>query len=161
MPLPDMLLHIDTWPDPTPDPAIEQAIGFTRLIGGKLTALAVEVEIPLHSNRAADHLLGLGGLAREEEARSHRAMESSLGYFSSLARPAGVFAGVSCAKADIYETPQTVAHCAIARDVCLVPITDRFNDPVGVAQSILFDAGCPVIIFRHQEAKLPLSSSSR
>lgn len=61
----DLLLHIDTYPTPTPDAAIEEAVRLAAHLGGKLTALALEIEIPVQSNRLADYLIGLSGMARE------------------------------------------------------------------------------------------------
>jgi len=155
MPLRDMLLNINTYPDPTPDSAVEQAVAFAHLTDGKLTALAVEINIPLYSDRSREVFLGLRGFAHEEEARSHRAMQAGLAHFSDIAEAAGVFAGVLEAKASIYDTSAAIAHRALARDICLVPCGDRFNDPAGVVQRILFDSGCPVIIFRAEGVQLP------
>ena len=39
----DLLLHIDSYPTPTPDRAIEDAVRLAVGLGGKLTGLAIEV----------------------------------------------------------------------------------------------------------------------
>lgn len=62
MPLKDMLLHINSYPDPTPTEAIDQAVRFAAAIGGTISALAVEIDIKPISNRVADYLIGLSGL---------------------------------------------------------------------------------------------------
>ena len=55
----DLLLHIGSYPTPTPDRAIDDAVRLAVGLGGKLTGLAIEVAIPVHSNRLADYLIGL------------------------------------------------------------------------------------------------------
>jgi hypothetical protein len=68
--LKDILLHLDSYPDPTPLEAVDWAIRFSRLMQAKLTGLAIKVRIPLHINRMADHLIGLRGMVRDEEEKS-------------------------------------------------------------------------------------------
>ena len=55
----DILFHIDSYPEATSEAAIDQAVGFVAALGGRVTALALAVRIPLHSNRLADYLLKL------------------------------------------------------------------------------------------------------
>ena len=91
MALRDILLHLDCYPDATSTAAIDQAVSFAAGFGGRLSALAVEVQIPVHSNAVADRLVGLTQTARDEEARSRQAAGQGLAYFTSQAKKAGVF----------------------------------------------------------------------
>ena len=56
MPFCDALLHIDTYPDPTSNEAIVQAVGFCQLLGVKLTALAVTIDVQIRAGWLAEHL---------------------------------------------------------------------------------------------------------
>lgn len=70
MDLNDVLLRIDAYPDPTPPEAIEDDIGFVRLIDGTVWGLAVGVKFPIHGNRVADRLIGLIDMTADELARN-------------------------------------------------------------------------------------------
>lgn len=66
----DILFHIDSYPEPTPAEAIDQAVGFAAAVGGSLTALAVQVNLSAPSNWLADRLINLSGMCAEQEATS-------------------------------------------------------------------------------------------
>lgn len=154
MPFQDMLLHIDTYPDPMPEGAIDEAIGFARRIGGKLSGLAVEVSIPVTKNPLA-FFVDLGGLAREEEQKSRAAMRSAVAYFSERAEVAGVLSSAISERADLYHAPRVVARRTITRDLCLVSLDGRFDGQVKLAQTVAFRSGRPVIVYQPGEAALP------
>jgi hypothetical protein len=69
----DLLLHIDSYPDPMPQEMIRQSVDLAASLGTAVTGLALEMTIPVHSNALADYLIGLAALARSEEARSRAA----------------------------------------------------------------------------------------
>jgi len=69
MALKDILLHVDTYPEPTPAEALNQAIGFATAFSAHLTALAVQIELGNQSNWLADRLIGLSGLPPRRRAR--------------------------------------------------------------------------------------------
>ena len=90
MPLHDILLHLDTYPEATPPEAISQAVRFAAALGGVLSAIAVEVDIQPPSNRLADRLIGLSQMVAEEERKSRGFCTETLETFTSKAREAGV-----------------------------------------------------------------------
>jgi nucleotide-binding universal stress UspA family protein len=150
-----MLLLIDTYPEATKAAAVDQAIGFARLLQGRLTAIAVEVALPLGGSRVADDLFGLGGLVLAEESKSRDAGALRLGAFTERAKAAGVFAGAEAIKVDLQETSRAAAREAVTRDLCLAPLGGRFDDHVELVQTILFGSSRPAIIFRPGTADLP------
>ena len=87
----DLLLHIDTYPTPTPEAVIEEAVLLAASLGGKVTGLAFEIEIAFRGNRVADYLIGLSAMAAAEEARSRQACQDALVHFIAWARDAGVY----------------------------------------------------------------------
>lgn len=144
----DLLLHIDTYPTPTPDAAVDEAILLAASLGGRLTALALEIEIPVHSNRVADFLIGLSDMATAEEARSRKACKDGLAHFTAQAGAAGVYQAALSAKANHYDAPDDVARIARAYDLCLLPRIDGFDGQFEVAQSVVFGSGRPVLAFK-------------
>ena len=66
----DALLQIDSYPDATPPAAVDQAVDFIAALGGRLSVLALNVEIPLRTNALAERLVGLSGIVAEQESAS-------------------------------------------------------------------------------------------
>lgn len=155
MPLKDMLLHINSYPDPTPTEAIDQAVRFAAAIGGTISALAVEIDIKPISNRVADYLIGLSGLAQDEERKSAAACKAGLGDFTSRAQEAGVFGAAVTRRADLYLVGETVAEQARTRDLCIVPLANPADGQRSVAEAVIFDSGRSVLLFRAGAADLP------
>lgn len=144
----DLLLHIGSYPTPTPDRAIDDAVRLAGGLGGKLTGLAIEVAIPVHSNRLADYLIGLTAMAKQEEHRSHDACHESLSRFAAAARVANVFEAVTSARINHFEIGEHVAKVARTHDLCLIPITAGTPGDLDIVQAVVFGSGRPVLIFR-------------
>jgi nucleotide-binding universal stress UspA family protein len=144
----DVLLHLDSYPDATPVKDIDQAVAFASAVGGKLTALALAVTIPLESNRLSDLLVGLSSMIAEEQARSDAACRAGLAHFKAAATAAGVFASAIQKRTDLYAVPEVLAREARTRDLCIVPLGKRYSGQAEVAQTAMFDGGRPVLVFR-------------
>lgn len=155
MPLKDILLHIDSFPEATPDAAIDEAVGFAAAVGGTLSALAGQVTIPLRSNLVADYLIHMSDLVHEQEAASAAACQASLKYFQAKAEAAGVLGQTVLQKADLYLSSDRVALQARTRDLCIVPLAGPFDGQMEVVEAVLFDSGRPVLVYRAGEASLP------
>lgn len=59
----DILLHLDSYPDPTPQLAIDQAVAFAAIFDGRLSAMTVQVLIRPPSSPLANALIGLAAMA--------------------------------------------------------------------------------------------------
>jgi nucleotide-binding universal stress UspA family protein len=147
MPFQDLLLQIDSYPAATPDPAIDAAVAFAQALGSRLTALAVHVDIPLSSNVLADRLINLSGLEQEWEARSLAACRAAVKHFESAARRAGVFAGAEVQEINLYAVDDALARRARTRDLCIVPLADRYDGQIELAQQVIFQSGRPALAF--------------
>lgn len=153
MSLQDILLHIDTYPEPTSDAAIDAAVDVAALLGAQITALALRLSIPVRSNIIAEHLIGLTNLAREEEARSLAACTHGLDRFKARAESRGVFRGVLLETTELPNLARHVAQRARARDLCIVPVGAPLDGQDGVAETLIFHSGRPVLLMR-REAKV-------
>lgn len=148
MGLNDILLHIDTYPDAVPPEAIEEAVAFATLVGGRISALAVSVKFPLHSNRIADYLIGLGDMAAAEQAKSLAAGRTSLADFTTHAQAAGVFGQAMLETVDYFAVADHVARRARTRDLCMTPIAKPMDGQSEVVTRAVFDSGRPVLAYR-------------
>jgi len=154
MPMSDILLQIDSYPEATSPEAMEQAAKFAAAVGGVLTGLAVEIDISAPKNALADYLIGLTRLAEDEEQKSRQACKSALETFSSKAREMGVFGAALRGRANMECVGEFVAKAARTRDLCLVPVADRADGQRSIAESVVFGSGRPVLLFRPGVANL-------
>jgi len=144
----DILVHIDSYPDPTPTAGVDQAIAFAKLMDGRLTALALAIDIPNVSNRLADYLIGLSELEREAEDASLAACRATVEHFRAEAQAAGLAADAEIAKTPLHAVADTVARRARTRDLCLVPLANRLDGQVEVVVAAVFDSGRPVLAYK-------------
>lgn len=148
MPIRDILLYLDSYPDSTPIEGVDWAIGFAGLLNARLSALAVKVRIPVHSNRMADYLIGLSGMVREEEEKSAARCQELLRQFETRARAAAVFEAGTLGNADLHDVGGRVAAHARTRDLSIIPVAARADAPGSVAETVIFESGRPVIILQ-------------
>jgi len=147
MPLKDLLIHLDSYPYPTPSAEIADAVAFAASLGATLTALAVGIRIPLESNRIADYLIGLSKAVAEQEAESDAACRKMLAEFTAKAQAAQVFGEAVGKVCDLYGVNDLVVREARTRDLCLIPLGPRYSGQQEVAEAVVFQSGRPVLIF--------------
>jgi hypothetical protein len=58
----DILFQLDSYPEPT-SAAMISGVWWARHLQATLTVLAVDIQIPVHSNKVADYLIGPTDLA--------------------------------------------------------------------------------------------------
>jgi nucleotide-binding universal stress UspA family protein len=153
MPYKDILLHLESYPDPTPDLALDQGLALCAALGDQVTALAPQVTIPLKTNRMADFALKLGDMARSEEGRSRQNAVTLLDNFEAQAKSLGVFGGRLSPAAELFEIPELTARLARTRDICVIPYGRESAAYQGLAEAMIFASGRPVVIFRPNEAR--------
>jgi nucleotide-binding universal stress UspA family protein len=151
----DLLLQLDTYPDPTSSTSIDQAIGFAATLGGVLSAIAVEVIIEAPTNRLADYLIGLSRLAEDEERKSRNYCVSALEGFAQRAEEVGVLGDVIHGRSNLYNVGPYVANLARTRDLCIVPVSGPGDGQRSVVEAVVFGSGRPVVTFRPGTADLP------
>lgn len=157
----DVLFHIDSYPEPTSEAAIDQVIGFVGSLGGRVTALALAVRIPLHSNRLADYLIKLTDIAEEAENKSRQACVARLGYFARRAESAGVLAGALQETAELFSYSDHLAKRAETRDFCIVPLGHEYDGQIEAAEAVIFGSGRPALVFKPGRADLPTRPPER
>lgn len=144
----DILLHIDSYPDPTPTAAVDQAIAFAKLMDSRLTALAVAIDIPHVSNRLADYVIGLSKLEKQAEDASLAACRTKVEHFRAAAKAAGIDVDAHIDTTPLYAVAETVARRARTRDLCLIPLAERLDGQLEVVVATVFDSGRPVLAYK-------------
>jgi nucleotide-binding universal stress UspA family protein len=154
MPLKDILLYIESYPDPTSPEAIEQAVHFAATVSGTLTALAVQVDLRAPTNWLADRLIGLSRLCAEQEEKSLAACRTALKVFSEKLTAAEIAGEQHLTKVDPYLAGEHLALHARTRDLCLIPVTDRPDGQRSIAEAVIFGSGRPILLYRPRAADL-------
>jgi nucleotide-binding universal stress UspA family protein len=156
----DVLLHLDSYPEPTPKSAIDQAVGFVSLSDARISALAVQVLIRPPNNPLANALIGLAAMAAEEQAKSSRACKDTTAYFEGQAKARDVFESTIVTQGEMPLVGDCIAAHAKTRDVCIVPVANENDGQRGVAETVIFASGRPTLLFRPGPANLPQKSIS-
>lgn len=154
MPFTDILLYIDSYPEPVSPEAIDQAINFAGTAGGDLSALAVQVDLRAPSSWLADHMIGLSGMCAEQEKKSLGYCEDRVKHFSEALAKRNRKGHAQIVKVDMYRVGEHLAAHARTRDLCLVPLMERLGDERSVAESVIFGSGRPVVVYRPGAANL-------
>lgn len=157
----DLLLHIDTYVEPTPMPAIELAVRFASAVGCPLAGLATHVDIHVPDNWLAEKLLNVRQLASIEEAKSHDFATAALERLASAAAAASVQHENVIARATLHGVGPCVAMYARTRDLCLLQVGDRMDSERSVAEDVIFGSGRPVLAFHVERAPLPTGPLKR
>jgi len=151
----DILFHVDSYPDPTPVAAIDQAVRFAATLGSGITALAVQVDFKPPGNWLAERLVNLSAMCAQEEQKSLANCKAALAAFSEKAATERVTVSTLLAKSEPALLGDVVSFHARTRDVCLIPMVDSLDGQRSVAEAVLFQSGRPVVIFRPGAADLP------
>ena len=152
----DILLHLDSYPDSTPPEAVDQAVRVCAALGGRVTATAFHVRIPVKSNIIAERLLGLTEMARKEESRSLDNVWSLLARFATQAEQAGLKHNNLPVEVDYYDRPDHLSKMARTYDICVIPYFGEIALQTSHAEATVFGSGRPVVVFRGDTgAQLP------
>jgi nucleotide-binding universal stress UspA family protein len=151
----DVLFQVTSYPDPTPSEAIDQAVRFAAATSVGLTALAVQVELKTSSNWLANQMINLSAMCAEQEARSLEACRHALDHFTAACAASKVSGATLLTQTDYYAVGEHVARHARTRDLCLVPWAGPMDGQRTVAETVVFESGRPVLLFRPGVADLP------
>ncbi|TAJ72001.1 MAG: universal stress protein [Phenylobacterium sp.] len=143
----DLLLTALTYPDATPDRALRSGVALAKRLGGELTLLTVQVDIPELHNPLANALLRLDQLSQLEEARSAATARLEAVCARIAAADAGTQIRTETVTARLYEEAETIARAARTRDATLVPIGPAVLADRALAETVLFGSGRPVLVY--------------
>jgi nucleotide-binding universal stress UspA family protein len=140
----DILLQLNSYPEPTPDWAIKAAVRLAGQLDSRLSAALCRVHIPDLSNALADKLTGAGAAIARENERSCVEAERLDALFA--AQVPGERLGerllIECRS---MVQPRPLAWRARTRDLIIVP---SYGHPETeyVAEVLIFDSGRPVLL---------------
>lgn len=151
----DLLLTALTYPDATPDRAVRSGVALAKRLGGDLTLLTVQVDIPDLHNPLANALLHLDRLTALEEGRSAATAQLEAMCARIAADDAGISVRTETIAARLYEEADVITRAARTRDLTLVPIGPAVLADRALAETVLFGSGRPVLIYPESQEIAP------
>jgi len=143
----DVLLTALTYPDATPDRALRSALALAQRLGGQLTLLTAQTELPRLHNAVANALIHLDRLSDLEEARSAATAQLQ----ATVARIAADIDHVGIRTETVavrpHEEAETLCRAARTRDITLAPIGPAVLADQGLAETLLFGSGRPILVY--------------
>lgn len=150
---PDLLVHLETYPDALPDAAVDQAAALARVLGREATVLAPYARIPFKTNRLASFALKLDEMAKAEEQRAHGNAERLAGRFAEVFSGLGGSSTISHPTCELFEIGEVTAGVARTHDITLLPYGRPGGGHLAVAESLLFASGRPTLLFEAAEGE--------
>lgn len=144
MPIRDMLLQLNSYPERTPDWAMKAAHELADNCGAQLSAALCQVHIADVSNALADRLLGMSDIIAGENSKSRQNAKNLLAEFASLqgAAKGGSQFLIECG---LQSAPEGLLVRARTYDLTIVPAYGQ-ADLVPTAEGLVFSSGRPVLL---------------
>jgi nucleotide-binding universal stress UspA family protein len=144
----DVLFTLNTYPEPTPVSAVDDAVSLSLALGARISALACEVKIAVPGSVLGHALLNVPAMIAAEARKSATNAEKLLAAFQETAERNGVFQERLVEQCLTSEVPNVLIEHARLRDLTIIPVagdqTSRWY-----AESIIFGSGRPAIILPH------------
>ena len=145
-------------PDPTPKAGLARAFDLAATMTGKVTAFIHEVDLPPINNVLAELLMDVSKLAAAAEDRSRECEQDLTAELHHLANRLRLPLDIREIKSRPELAGDLAARTARSFDFTLLALRDQSTEQVGVAESVLFDSGGPVIVFPELDAPAHLAT---
>ena len=154
----DLLVFLDSYPEPVPCTAVDMSIDIARALAGKLSALSFSIRLTLPGRVMAltDRLIDIPAMVADEHRRSTASGRSLLQHFSERARARGVFNRAIFEQETSSSAHRRMVEHARLHDLTILPVRENQDPTASYGESLLFGAGRPVIVF---PAELPRQAS--
>jgi len=142
----EALLPLVTYPDPADTSVPVNGVKVAQLLGARLYALAIEVQVPDVTNALAGALLDIPKVIQETEAASRKRGERLLAGVAECAGSLGVVHEVATLRLREAEFGTGAMVAARYHDVSLLGWEPDNRCVRTVAEALIFDSGRPVIL---------------
>lgn len=146
MAISDILLALSTYPDPTPESSVQDAVALAAAFGARMSAVACEVSIQLPRTVVPDLLINIPGMAAAEREKSAKNAAHLLAAVEREAKKQGVAYETVLEKCFTMEAPGVLVEYARLHDLTVVPIPADDNADRWYAETIIFGSGRPTLI---------------
>jgi nucleotide-binding universal stress UspA family protein len=147
----DILVALNSYPDPTPVSAVEDAVSVAAALGAHLAALSCETRVQLPGHFVSASMVS--GMIAGEAAKSRKSVHELLAAFDAAAEKAGILHEAIFEKCLTLEVPDLLVEYARLRDLTILPMpasSDKWY-----AEAIIFGSGRPTLILPENPKRPP------
>jgi nucleotide-binding universal stress UspA family protein len=142
----ELVLYLNSYPEVTPAPVIEQAVSFAALAGARLSALTFEIDIRVPTNPLASAILDVPGMFAAERSKNIGNARDLVNVFDTSVAKQGVPSDHTIERSVASSIPEIVTEYARLRDLAMVHVGESRGLARYVAESVIFGSGRPVLI---------------
>ncbi|MDZ4373161.1 MAG: universal stress protein [Phenylobacterium sp.] len=143
----DILMTALSYPDATPERALRGGVALARRLGGDLTLLIPQVDIPVVGNPLARAMMDFDRVASLAESQSAAAAGLEVMCARIAAEDSGVTLRTESLSATLYEETEAICRAARTHDLTLAPIGPEVAADRALAEALLFESGRPVLVY--------------
>ena len=140
MPFKDILVALNSYPDPTPVSAVEDAVSVAAALGAHLAALSCETHVQMPGHFISAPMVN--GIIAGEAAKSRKSAHELLAAFDAAAEKAGILHETIFEKCLTLEIPDLLVEYARLRDLTILPA----SSDLWYAEAVIFGSGRPTLI---------------
>ena len=142
----DFFLPVLTYPDPTPVVGLTRALDMAASIGGKLSPLIADIDIPTLHNAFAEVLINVSAMSAAAEKQSREAGDRIAGELKHLASRVSLPLTLTRHKWTLAMVSGSLAAAARIHDCSLFVLDPKGRGHIELAEAVLFGSGGPVLI---------------
>ena len=140
MPFKDILVALNSYPDPTPVSVVEDAVSVAATLGAHLAAISCETRVQLPGHFVSSSIVD--GVIASEAAKSRKSAQDLLAAFNAAAEKAGILHEAIVEKCLTLEVPDLLVEYARLRDLTILPASsDQWY-----AEALIFGSGRPTLV---------------
>ena len=149
----DVLVALTTYPQPTPESPVDDAIDLAAALGAKVSAIACEVKINVPGSLLGRRFLNIPAMIADEAKKSATNEQQLVAAFQAAAEKSGVFQERIVEQCLTSEVPEVLVEYSRLRDLTIVPMPERDYLDQWYAESVIFGSGRPTVILPHERKR--------
>ena len=147
----DILVALNSYPDPTPVSAVEDAVSVAAALGAHIAALSCATRVQLPGHYISVSLVD--GVIAGEAGKSRKNAEELLAAFDAAADKAGILHETILEKCLTVDVPDILVEYARLRDLTILPMPEDSDQ--WYAEAIIFGSGRPTLILPEKTKRRP------
>lgn len=157
MAIKNILFALTTYPEPTSDSAIQNAVAFAAIAKSHITAVACEthIQMPGHIQFVPSSIINVSGMIAAETHKSRENAKRLLAEFERTAKKFGVAYELASEKGATAEVPSMLVQYSRLHDITIAPVSES-TDP-WYAEAIIFGSGKPTLVIPERKHERPIS----
>jgi nucleotide-binding universal stress UspA family protein len=138
----DILVALNSYPDPTPVSVVEDAVSIAAALGAHIAALSCETRVQVPGHFISASLVN--GMIAGETSKSRKNARDLLAAFDAAAEKSGILHETMLEKCLTLEVPDILVEYARLRDLTILSVPASYDQ--WYAEAIIFGSGRPTLI---------------